>query len=274
MAENVLMDAQFEFMRVAQPLSNFEAVYQGLSGSTPIAFPGAPDPHSGKSGYAANLLSGMKMPALGARVKIWIPMTLYPNIISEGELIPAYNYEYQLQWRLRNQNDFADDATNGVLPAMPFSLPTQELGYQNSSSKRYFFPCGTDVLLYEQSEPGSDGLPGTIIVRGQRYRPSISTTDLPVTATGIAAVWQQGTYQDASVFPDSGGASYMILDVEVQGNELSIWAFKIATGEGHDWDFAVGGEDHSFSFTYGTANGSRAADPNVGILVTAGNASP
>jgi hypothetical protein len=272
MAENVLVDAQFSFVKPVQPLADFEEIYQGLDGTTPIAFPGALDPNSGKTGFADNLLAGIKMPSLGARVKIWIPMTLFADLSQEGLLVPKYGYEYELKWRLRNQNDYTGDAEKGIVPPMPFSLPTQELGYQNSSAKRYFFPCGTDVLLYEDTEPTVNGVAGIINVRTQRYRPLIETTALPVNAGGVSTVWQQGTYQDAAAMSNPGGASYMILDVEVQGNELSIWAFKIDSGE--DWDFTSAAADLAFSYTFGTSNGTRVPDPNVGILVTSGCASP
>ena len=260
-----IIDPQFENMRVLQPFRNFEARYQGQAGTLPIAFPGVLDPLAGQSGYASTLGAGERMPAKGARIKIWFPQ------VGEdaGEtFVTSYGYAFELRWRLRNYQDYRNAAAAGsAARATPYSMTQNPAGYPTGSGSRVFIPGGADVCLYEQTEPGSDGDPGDANIRVQRYVPMITSAALPLAPVTGSLVWQQGAYEQTGTFAEANGVSYSVLDVETQGDELSIWVYKIDSG--NTWDF--GGDDEGFSYTFGTNNGDRTeVNPNSGILISVG----
>src|SRR5262245_47611386 len=107
----VLSDAQMGMFQTLRPMPNFEAVYQGQSGTIPIAFPGVLAPEAGKEGFSETLLSGLPVP-LGSRILLQIPVTI-------DQYLPVLNYEYQIIWRTRNQQAVADAIVAGRL-ASPY----------------------------------------------------------------------------------------------------------------------------------------------------------
>jgi hypothetical protein len=259
-----IIDSQFEVIRVLQPFRNFEAVYQGQPGTRPIAFPGDLDQRAGKPGYSTNLGAGASMPAKGTRLKIWFPQVL--NNAGEA-IVPSYEYAFELKWRLRNYEEYLTTAQDqNPSRAVPYSIKGRPIGYQTGGNERIFLPGGADVLLYEQSEPGTNGDPGIVNVRLQRYRPMINTALLPRAPNGSVLVWQQGVYENGGTFAETSGVSYSVIDVETQGDELSIWVYKVTSA--NTWDFP--GDDEPFSYTFGTNNGERAPNPFSGILITTG----
>jgi len=263
----MLIDSQFELMRVLQPFRNFESIYQGQDGDVPLAFPGDLDTRAGEPGYQVTLGAGVPMPAKGTRLKIWFPQII--NNTGEG-FTTTYDYAFELKWRLRNYSEYVGDASsNTPEAATPFSIKGRPFGYPVSSSDRVFLPGGADVLLYELAEPGVAGDPGNINIRTQRYRPMITTATLPLTSSGANLVWQQGVYQNGGTSAEAAGVSYSVLDVETQADELAIWVYKIDPDE--DWDFT--GPDEPFSYTFGNNNGARTTvNPFSGILITTGAA--
>jgi hypothetical protein len=253
---NVLSDAQMGMFQVIRPMPNFEQVYQGASGTIPIAFPGVLDAQAGKPGMSPNLLAGIPVP-LGGRLLLQIPMTI--AVTESIDIID--NYAYQLVWRTRNQSSVAESILQGR-PASAFHLPSQRPGRDQVS----FIPGCSDVEVFEQGEDG--GNPAYLNVVQQRYRPRILTPWVqPLTQSGTGGVWQQGVYnadEDAPLV----GPSWAPLWLDVQGDELLILAYKVETAE--PWDFTDPDEDLAFSNTFGNNNGSLTQGTPIGLLLSQG----
>ncbi len=271
------MDGQWTMCRFLRPFLNFERVYQGQSGTIPIAFPGSLDLFAarGAVGYDPNLIAGMTVP-YGSRVTIWIPQTI------AGYDVNAL-YQYQIIWRMRNVQDFrAGQAQGQTTPDQNYSgyhLTTSGLGQPESNppsptNNRYFLPGSTRTIAFEQAEPAL-GQPGVIHLTGEMLRPTLDPIWVqPLTPKGGAAVWQQGTYIGSS-HPNTGGPSWLNFTCDADGDELSILAYKIPPGEGEPpaWDFTVAEPgDLAFSNTYGNGNGQNQPSPFTSILVTTGTA--
>lgn len=259
MSSNVLSDAQMGMFSVIRPPDGFEALYQGVEGTTPIAFPGTLDLDAGKPGYATGLLAGIPVP-LGGRLLLQIPQTVRAI---EGGGVATADYEYQLIWRTRNQASAAADISSGRRNASPYHLP-------NGTGRResVFIPGASDVEVFEQGEPVALGVAATLNVKQQRYVPQITVPWVPpLLPDGADGVWQQGVYE-TSVDAVNSGPTWCPLWLDAAGDELLILVYKIVTDS--PWDFAEGGDDEAFGNTYGTDNGRVPNNPNVGILLSSG----
>jgi len=277
MAEVVLMDGQWTMCQFLRPFENFERVYQGQSGTLPIAFPGDLDQFAvdGTPGYDPNLIAGITVP-YGSRVTIWIPQTIADYTVNAL-------YQYQILWRMRNVRDYREGQTKGAVSALQnytgYHLTTSGFGQPEvasapvtSSNARYFLPGATRTVAFEQSEPAL-GDPGVIHLTGERLQPTINPVWVqPLTPKGNPAVWQQGTYVGSS-HANNGGPSWLTFTCDADGDEMSILAYKIPPGEGPypAWDFTTSDPgDLSFSNTFGNSNGQNRGTPFTSILVTTG----
>lgn len=277
MSQVVLSDGQWSMFRGLRPFPNFERIYQGKPGNTPIAFPGTLDLFAEKRavGYDPNLLGAITVP-LGARVTIWIPQTL----AQPGDSDPVVNalYQYQLLWRNRTTKDFRAGQAEGIGSALQnysnYHMPTSGLGQPQSNSPspspiaaRFFLPGAMRTVAFEQAEPVTT-VPGVIHLRGEQLQPIGDPVWVPpLTPNGADAVWQQGAYLD-SASPNAGGPAYFTFTTDAEGDELTILASKIDPTL--PWDFTTNAPgDGAFSNTYGTNNGQN--NPvQYGILVTTG----
>jgi len=259
MSQNVQNDAQMSMLEVIRPLSNFEAVYQGVEGTVPIAFPGTLDRDAGKNGFSPDLLAGIGVP-LGSRLFVQIPMVI-DTYTSQAI------YAYQFLWRIRNQNAFVSAITSGKQVG-GFHLPSQQIGrkeIQSASDDLFFIPGSSDVEIFEQSEPVTN-VPATLNVRQQVYVPKLADSWVqPLTASGNPAVWQQGAYQFTSNV-NCSGPTWFPLWFDAGGDELIILVYKTNTAA--PWDFA--GVDKGFSNTYGNNDNGLPLNPNIGILLSSG----
>ncbi len=264
MSEAVLNDAQVTLFQAVRPPKNFEAIYQGLDGTIPIAFPGTLDPNAGKPGYAANLLAGIPVP-FGGRLCVQIPMVI-DMYTSEP------NYAYQFLWRTRNQQAYVDAITSGR-SAPGFHLPSEQPGRNEvqtiADSDRFFIPGSNDVEIFESAAPVGAGA-ATLTIRQQIYIPQLADSWVqPKTPAGGNGVWQQGVYQYSNNV-NCSGPTYFPIWIDVGGDELMILAYKLPIDESPvaAWDFS--GADLGFSNTYGNNGGALPINPNVGILVASG----
>jgi hypothetical protein len=275
MSQVVLVDPQWSMCRFLRPFPGFERVYQGKSGTLPIAFPGTLDlfAERGVQGYDPNLIAGITVP-LGSRVTIWIPQTI------AGYDVNAL-YQYQILWRLRNVNDFRAGQSQGQVTQIQnyssYHLVTSGLGQPNANppsplNSRFFLPGSTRTVAFEQAEPAL-GLPGVVHLTGEMLQPTLDPIwTQPLTPQGNLALWQQGTYLDSS-HPNTGGPSWLTFTCDADGDEMSILAYKIPPGEGSppDWDFTQPDPgDLAFSNTYGDGNGQNAPSPFTSIMVMTG----
>lgn len=277
MSQVVLSDGQWTMFRALRPFPNFERVYQGKSGTRPIAFPGTLDLFSEEKvqGYDPNLIGGITVP-LGARVTIWIPQTL----AQPGDSDPVVNalYQYQILWRNRTTKDFRVGQATGIGSAIQsyssYHLPTSGLGQpQNNSSspspalQRYYLPGAMRTVAFEQTEPVGT-VPGVIHLRGELLQPVGDPVWVPpLTPGGNDALWQQGAYLE-SASANAGGPAYFTFTTDAEGDEMTILASKIDPST--PWDFtAAAPGDGAFSNTYGTNNGAN-NPAQYGILVTTG----
>lgn len=258
MTDAVMQDAQMGMIRIIRPFDGFEAVYQGQPGTVPIAFPGTLDPDAGKAGLATNLLAGIPVP-LGSRVLLQIPMTAWED---EGVVTLVSEYEYQLVWRMRNQQTFNMAAQAGRQVAA-YHLPSQALGRDQLA----FVPGSIDVEIFEEDAPSSGA--ARLNVVPQRYRPKVvpEAWQQPLLPNGAEAAWQQGTYS-AQGSTQSSGPTWVPLWLDAGGDELLILAYKINTDV--PWDFTTYPGDLAFTNTYGTNDGTLKNNPNLGILVSIG----
>lgn len=259
MSEIVLSDAQMGMFEVLKPVENFEALYQGVAGTRPIAFPGGLDPDAGKEGFDDFLLAGLSVP-LGSRLLVQIPMTI-------DLYTPVAGYAYQFIWRTRNQSTLASAIASGRQVAA-YHLPAIEPGRKEiqgfPGGNRIFIPGASDVEVFEESEPSSGA--ATLNVRQQRYVPQITSSWVqPLTPSGAAGVWQQGAYQFSSNV-ECAGPSWLPLWFDASGDEMMILAYKVNSGVA--WDFT--GVDKAFSNTYGTNASALPDNPNIGIIVSSG----
>lgn len=277
MSEVVLADAQWTMVRYLRPFPNFERVYQGADGTRTIAFPGVLDGFaaSGLPGYDPNLIAGLTVP-FGARVTIWIPVTLTPN----GEGGPNVNalYQYQIIWRWRTARDFQAGQAQGQTTAVQnysnyhigssgFGQPQEVTTPPLPQNQRYFIPGSQRTVAFEQTEP-SDGTPSVIHLRGEYLQPVADPVwQQPLTPAGNDAVWQQGAYVN-SASANAGGPAYLTFTTDVEGDEMCILASKIDSSS--PWDFTTDAPgDIAFSNTFGNANGQNPTN-QYGILVTTG----
>lgn len=277
MGQVVHVDQQWTMARELRPFDNFERVYQGQDGTIPIAFPGGLDSFakSGAIGYDPDLLAGVTVP-LGGRVTIWIPQTI------AGFTVNAL-YQYQIQWRLRNVQDFRVGQAQGQgtpvqsytgyhLNTSGFGQPEVAGAAPNTPHSRYFLPGATRTRAFPQSDP-TLGASGVTILTGDMLRPTIDPIWVqPLTPAGNPGVWQQGVYVGSS-HPNNGGPSFLTYTCDAAGDEMAILAYKIPPGEGPPlaWDFTVADPgDLAFSNTYGNGNGQTQRTPYTSILVTTG----
>ncbi len=275
MAQTVVFEGQWSIARFLKPFKGFEQVYQGESGSRPIAFPGTLDLYAQKKlpGYDPFLLAGVTVP-LGAQVRIWIPLT-----ISGGEAFPRYNY--QIVWRLRTVNDFITGQGTGQVSAVQtysaYHLGVGPLGQPESigsaSAERYFLPGALETAIFPQAQPADllAGSPGVLQLQGQVLQPVATPTWLPpLTATGKEAAWQQGVYPSSNALATS--PTFLMYELEAQGDELSIFATRASADTESAWDFTKNTDDGdlSFSTTYGNDNGAAAVSPYTAILLMVG----
>jgi len=252
----VLSDAQMGMFQVIRPFDGFEARYNGIAGTIPIAFPGTLDPDAGKEGFSGDLLRGIAVP-LGGRLLLQIPTVI-------DAYTPVLNYAYQLIWRTRNQGDVANAIAAGRQPSA-YHLPTEGHGRSEigNTGKLFFIPGASDVEVFEQTE--AVGGASLLDVVQQRYVPKISPSWAPpFLPNGERGVWQQGAYQFTSN-SECSGPTWAPLYIDSAGDELSILVYKI---DNNNWDFAVA--DKGFSNTYGTNNGGLPNNPNIGILLSSG----
>lgn len=254
----VLSDAQMGMFKVLRPMPNFESVYQGQSGTIPIAFPGNLAPEAATPGFADQLLAGLAVP-LGARLLVQIPM-----VIDLYTAMPDYNYQFI--WRTRNQGSIAQAILSGR-PAAAYHLRSEGPGRKEISSSGdnlVFIPASSDVEVFEQTEPSSGA--ALLNVKQQRYVPQVTPSWVqPLTPTGAAGIWQQGAYQ-FTMSAEQSGPSYVPLWLDSSGDEMMILVYKNDTTQ--TWDFS--GLDQGFSNTYGTNDGGLPNNPNLGILVSSG----
>ena len=258
MSDVVLSDAQMGMFQVIRPIPEFEAIYQNVAGTIPIAFPGGLAPEAGQPGFDPNLLAGIPVP-LGSRLLVQIPMTI-------DLYTPIADYAYQFIFRTRNQTAVAEAILSGRLAA-PYHLPSEAPGRKEiatASQELQFIPACSDVEVFEQPEPALGA--ATLNVKQQRYIPQITQAWVqPLTAGGNASIWQQGAYQFSTAV-DPSGPSWVPLWLDSSGDEMMILVYKINSGV--NWDFS--GVDQAFSNTYGTNDGGLPLNPNVGILVSSG----
>lgn len=277
MSQVVLSDGQWTMFRYLRPFQNFERIYQGKPGATPIAFPGTLDLFAEKKvvGYDPNLLGAITVP-LGARVTIWIPQTLAQT--GEGDPTVSALYQYQILWRNRTTRDFRVGQAEGVGNAQQsyssFHLPTSGLGQPQTNSfpsdptqQRFFLPGALRTVAFEQQEPVGT-VPSVIHLRGEYLQPVGDPVWVPpLTPQGNDGLWQQGAYLD-SASQNAGGPAYFTFTTDAEGDEMTILASKIDPST--PWDFTADAPgDGSFSNTYGTNNGQN-PPAQYGILVTTG----
>lgn len=267
MSNTVTLNAQMGNARVLKPPAGFEVAYQGLSAvDKPIALPGTLDIRAGKRGYDANLLAGVAVP-MGSRLLLWLPSAF----TSEGLSMPVYNW--RILWRLRSSGDQAfahERPEEGTLQhGLVGHLPQEFEGIPDTGAERIIIPCALSPIVYEPAEPAGvvdavSNLRGEqIAVQGNSY----GTSDAPVlvsdpTQVGIAS---QGVYPNGDA--DNGqpsGPTYLPYATECLGDEFLL----IVNRSGVAWDF--GGPDFIFSRIFGTANGTQAIVPGLGVYVMTG----
>jgi len=259
------MDPQASIFKVLKPFRGFEEVYQGLSETIPIAFPGTLEPNAeqGIAGYAPTLLAGMPLPMF-SRVQLWIPQTLFED--ESGGIVS--HYRYQVLFRCRNVNDFRRAMSNKRASDVPgYHLQGQVLG--RDASQRFFLPGAIKTLGYEQTEPVTT-VTGIVNLRPESQVPINDIWVPPRTASGATGVWQQGTYPFATSL--ANGPSWMVFEFDMEGDEICILAYK--TLADNPWDFTDSAQDLAFSNTYGDANNTVQPNPFIGILVNSGVGSP
>lgn len=264
MSTAVLADAQFSTVRVFRPFLNFETVYEGQSGDTPIAIPGNFDQDAGKTGFDSNLIAGIPVP-FGAKMVIWMP-TIFNFTIEEGFVVRPYRYT--IVWRLRNLRDFR---TRRV----PYHFPRQSFG-ENS---QFIIPSGVNTII-TNAEPRSVSISGS---QFSSYRSSDSEVGIenmtvrsiipkpPFAPNGQDAALQQGLAQGA--VGSNNTVTFNPWQLDVLGDEMLILVNK-PEGDTTDWSFQDLGSatnDAGFSAFYGTAGGTRQPIQNMGIYLFTGS---
>lgn len=281
--------------RILKPFPNFESRYQGQPATIPIAFPGTIERNSilGKEGFDPNLIAGIPVP-IGARVMIWIPVTLI-------DYFSPQPYQYQIIWRLRSIGDFVDAFTENVPRDQigAYHLKRRELGVANDpadpSTRRVVIPAGIQTIAYEQPEPSTDvftNANGVIHLRGQFIIPLGQLPDqgpgtgwqgplLPPPRPGPpeVGILTQGVFPftegptGATNGGIPGGPLYHPFWFDAEGDEMIIMATRVNDFDARpNWDFADPDADQAFSNTYGTNNGTRTPVETVGIFVFTGTA--
>lgn len=271
-----MVDAQFSTVRVLRPFAGFESIYQGVPGQVPIAFPGTPDPRAGNPGYSPNLLGAIPMP-IGARVKIWFPVTWTPREGVPGE-VDETDYRFRLMWRYRTVGDFRDPAPG--IPRPPWSLAIQGAaapeGAPGAEEARFIIPAAWHVSAFEQTEPvagnGSIHMRVEEVVPREIFDPAGTVNNLipPLLPGGGIGIVQQGVLNPTTAGPASFAPGFVAFDTEAQGNELLIFANRFDPTS--DWDFTSAALDLPFGNVFGTGNGAHAEFPNNGIYVVTGSA--
>lgn len=297
--ENVLVDAQFSMARILQPFPNFEARYQGQPATIPIAFPGTIDRRAelGVKGFDPHLIAGIPVP-MGARVMIWIPLTLLDYTVFQP-------YQYQIIWRLNSIGDFTDAFAQNVPRDQigAYHLKRRELGVPNDpvdlNTKRVVIPAAIQTIAYEQPEPSTDPTVydnGVIHLRGQNIIPLGTLGDQgfgtpvwqgpllppPLPGPPEVAIITQGIFpftEGPTTGPNNagipGGPIYEPFWFDAEGDEMMIFARRVFVDDdpaNANWDFTDPNLDQGFSNTFGTNNGTRPRLETVGIFVFTGTA--
>lgn len=254
----VAADAQFTNARVLKPFDDFEAIYQGKTGFTPISMPGVRDPNAGTPGYSPNLVAGLSVP-LGARILTWIPQPC--NVFT--------TYRYYFVFRMRSLRDFRNPAKGK--PRGAYHIPLQRSGQPDTSSgtaePRVQIPAAVKVIAFEQPEPTEFCSSGVIRIRREDLESQMNPGGLPFLADGSVGVFQQGILDPAS--PVVGGIAsqpiFLPFWFDAEGDDMIVVVEK---SDNAAWDF--GGPDQVFSDIYGTGNGTHPPLPGSGILVFTG----
>jgi hypothetical protein len=252
MSEAVMADAQFGNVRVLLPFQGFESVYQGQSGSIPIAFPGGRDPNAeaNAEGFDPNLCLGHPVPR-GSRISIGIP-------ICEDAQNQQVDYRYFFIFRDRNLRDFRGSGRQGQ--RQPYHYAKQGLGALDTllavPQRRYPVDARFMTIGYEQQEPSSPG-PALLHLYPEAVIPKAPVRYRPLLPDGTNGALDQGIYNPA--FFNASTASRKIArraeyQIDCLGDDLIILAQKIPDQEGQfsDWQFFVGQEDDAFANIYGS----------------------
>ncbi len=245
----VLADAQFGAAKVLRPFVGFEAVYQGLSGDTPIAIPGALAELAGKEGYNANLIAGAPVP-FGAKLLFWFPTVLG---------VSGATYQYEFVWRLRNLQDFRQNR-------QAYHFPKQSLGVNSE----YVIPASKKVVVYEGYRETSllGGISNQMTSEAVKEAVVFNTivAKTPKAPNGADATIQQGLGLAGSD-ADNGRASYNAVSMDAEGDELLIYVTKKDSVA--PWDFTNIGGDLKFSNFFG--NGTGKVYPDLGVYLFSGS---
>lgn len=253
MAENVLFDPQFSLQKILRPFRDFEAVYEGKLGSTPIAFfeegASARDPDAGKAGFSPDLLSYVNVP-MGALVLLWIPMTFWPN--APGPLVSA-SYRYRIKWRMRTVTDYTNRRT-------PFHLSKQFPGTPDTltpaNPQRLILPAAYDSVELQQPTPLTG--PVDFALRPRAYIPPPITAvldTLPLLPGGASGVHQQGVFDPAEFGLASDLAKNALFFPPqlfiAKGDQMIVEALKLESEILNAWEFGSA-PDYAFSKIYGS----------------------
>jgi len=252
------VDAQFGMGRILRPIPNFEQIYQGETGATPVLFPGAVDVLAGTPGYNPNLGAAVPVP-FGARCFLKIPRARAVN----GDDVTGETYRYGIRFRDREQTIYSATGDR------PFHL-ARMIGVPDTSSstpeQRVFVP-GTSMTAF-----------GALTANGDNFTQAAGGLDFdvapftlgeaqPFLGPGRLAVMQQGVWDPAGGAPQEQAAqspAYVVIEFRAPGDEVYVLASRL----NGNWDF--GADDLPFSGTYGTANGTRKAPEAVGIELFVG----
>lgn len=281
--KDTVINAQLAHARILKPPRDFEDAYQGLDAAEiPIAIPGTLDFRAGERGFDPQLMAGISIP-LGSRLLLWLPQSL------SVEGIPTVPYIYRILWRLRSQSDSAEARARNLTRegnpqgGLSGHLPTQLKGIPaddgaapgDPDQERVVIPCALSTIAYEQTEPGgafddaTTNLRGErLSVRGQSYFPP-GEAPILVNDPTLKAVASQGVYPFPATPPGlNGGPTYIPFETDALGDEYIILVTR-DPGTTDLWDFAT--DDFAFSRLFGTANGTRAPVPSIGIYAMEGS---
>lgn len=254
-----LVDAQFSVARVFRPFAGFENVYQGESGSIPIAIPGNLDPDASKTGFDSNLLAGISMP-LGAKAILWFP-TIFNRTVDGLTIQP---YQYTIVWRLRNLRDFRNTRA-------PYHFPKQSFGENN----QFVIPSGVNTIIAEGIPRSTDATnsqfeqkrssSSEVTIENMSFQSAVANA--PLTPAGNVGAYQQGLAQGD--VGSNTSVTFNPVQLDVLGDEMLIIVNKVTAG---DWSFdSVGGADAGFSAFFGTADNTRQPIQSMGIYVFTGS---
>lgn len=260
------VDAQFNNVRILKPFSGFEQRYQGLATNIPIALPAERDPRAaaGRPGFDPNLMSGLPV-SLGQRLLIWFPVAAADDFVQR--------YTYRIVFRYRNLADFRQPG--GVrAPRMPFHFPLQE-GVADTStappSERTIIPASYWTVGFEQAQVGTQNGELEVVPEGITIGFDANNFIAPLLPDGTSGVVQQGVFDPNVQATESPMPVWLPFWLDAGGDDMLILVNREdQQNPSNTWDFTAQNADLGFSNVYGTNNGAKPPEPNVGIYVVGG----